>query len=103
MSSWWERRQARTKMRDKMRTEQPFLLFKFQRPLFTNTPEPTMLVYEEHQMLIFNVPYDERECAELFRGQPKVYAWGRFLELEDRFEFDQSREPIRDPKDFPAW
>lgn len=96
---WWERRQREKKEKDR----QPYELFKFQRPLFLIGANPTVLIYNESRVHTFSVPYDPAEFMELFRGQPKVYAWARFNHDKDHFDFDQSREIIRNPAEFPKW
>lgn len=104
--SWWERRQARKKaerLAAANAEKQPYILYKFQRPLLALHNQPTMLVYDEQRVNVFEVPYDATAGAELFRGLAKVYAWGRFNHDINLFQFDESREVIRDTNEFPEW
>jgi hypothetical protein len=85
--------------------QQPYELFKFHRPanVLTVDPPPMVAIYNESRFHRFLIPYTGDSEEELFQGHLVVYAWGRFNMDANHFEFDRSRFPIRDPKDFPAW
>ena len=96
---WWDRRRYLKKKEEEERRAS-WELYKFQRPLYSIGANPQVLAYNSLGNS-FTAPYDPKYWDELFRSTVKVYAWGR---LEgDSFVFDESREIIRDPKDFPEW
>ena len=90
---WWEDRQRRRK--------HGWELYKFQRPLNLICADPRILIYNSLGTTL-TAPYDNpQEWDEIFRGQPKVYAWGRVE--QGQFVFNEDKEIIRDPREFPEW
>ena len=83
---------------------QPYELFKFHRH-----EDPTrrshVAIYNQSRFHSFLQTYDEGWEEAIFQGRPIVYGWARFNMDANHFQFDRSRDFIRDPnsEEWPGW